>query len=93
MTNPSFTLAELATLPVLGSMATSRAVLAKAYERTNHMPAKPWKFAADDDMRECLDRAAAGTTGIDLQTIRGWRVRTSREPTLTNELTKQLDIG
>ena len=53
--------------------------------KTRHVPVKPWKHAAGDDMRDCLDRAAATTTGIDLATIRDWRTRISREPTVSNE--------
>ncbi len=65
--------------------ATSAAALAEACERTKHLPVKPWKHAAEDDLRECLDEAAAQTTGIDLETIRDWRARISREPTITNK--------
>ncbi len=56
------------------------------YERTKHMPVKPWNNGADDDMRDCLDRAVAQTTGIDTETVRDWRARISREPTITNRL-------
>ena len=47
-------------------------LLAEAFERTKHVPVKPWPHAAGDDMRDCLDRAAAATTGMDLATIRDW---------------------
>ena len=87
LTNPSFSQADLATLCVPDFSATSAAVLAEAYERTRRIPVKPWKNAADDDMRDCLDQAAAQTTGIDLETIRDWRGRISREPTVANEVT------
>lgn len=85
LTNPSFSQAELATLPVPDFKVTSPATLAEAYERTRHMPVKPWKCAADDEVRECLDQAAAQTTGIELETIKGWRARISREPTISKE--------
>ena len=85
LTNPSFSQAELATLRVPDFKAASPTRLAEAYEQTKHAPVKPWKHAADDPMRDCLDRAAAATTGIDLETIRDWRARTSREPTVSNE--------
>ena len=85
LTNPSFSQAELATLPVLDLKSTSAAILAEAYERTRQITVKPWKYAADDDMRDCIDQAAAHTTGIDIETIRDWRARISREPTVTNE--------
>ena len=84
LTNPSFSQAELATLRVPDFRATDAAVLAEAYERTKHTLVKPWKNAADDEMRECLDQASAQTTGIDLETIKDWRTRISREPTVTN---------
>ena len=85
LTNPSFSQAELATLRVPDFKASSPAALAEAYERTRRMTVEPWKRAADDDMRDRLDQAAAQTTGIDLETIRDWRARISREPTVTNE--------
>ena len=85
LTNPSFSQAELATLRVPDFEAASPAALAEAYERTRRMTVEPWKHAADDDMRDRLDQAAARTTGIDLETIRDWRARISREPTVSNE--------
>ena len=85
LTNPSFSQAELATLRVPDFRKTSASMLAEAYERTRHVPVKPWKHADRDDMRDRLDRAAAATTGIDLATIRDWRTRISREPTVSNE--------
>ena len=85
LTNPSFSQAELTTLRVPDFKVMGATALADAYERTKCMPVKPWKYAADDDMRDCLDRAAAQTTRIDLETIRGWRARVSREPTVTND--------
>ena len=85
LSNPSFSQAELATLPVPDFKAKSAAVLAEAYEHTRHMPVMPWKYAADDEVRECLDQAAAQTTGIALETIRDWKARISREPTISKE--------
>ena len=85
LTNPSFSQAELATLRVPDFEAASPGALAEAYERTRRMTVEPWKHAADDDMRDRLDQAAARTTGIDLETIRDWRTRISREPTVSNE--------
>ena len=85
LTNPSFSQAELTTLRVPDFKATSAAVLAEAYERTKHLPVKPWKNGADDGMRERLDQAAAQTTGMDIETIRDWRTRISREPTVSND--------
>jgi len=83
LTNPSFSQADLATLPVPDFKATSPVTLAEAYEHTKHMPVKPWKYAADDKVRECLDQAASQTTGIALETIRDWRSRISSEPTIS----------
>lgn len=85
LTNPSFSQADLATLRVPDFKAASTAALAEAYERTRHTPVRPWKHAADDDMRDSLDQAAAQTTGIDIETIRDWRARISREPTVTSK--------
>ena len=86
LTNPSFSQAHLATLRVPDFRVTSSSILAEAYEQTRHIPATPWKDAADDDMRERLDQAASDTTGIDLERIRDLRERISREPTVSNEL-------
>ncbi len=44
----------------------------------------PFRNAAEDDLRDCLDHAAAQTTGIDIETIRDWRQRLTAEPTVTN---------
>ena len=85
LTNPSFSQAELETLPVPNFKLSSAAILIEAYERTKQITVRPWKYAADDDMRDCIDQAAAHTTGIDIETIRDWRARISREPTVTNE--------
>lgn len=85
LTNPSFSQADLATLPAPDLKVKSHVTLAEAYEHTKHMQVNAWKYAADDEVRECLDQAAAETTGIALETIRDWRVRISREPTISKE--------
>ena len=84
LANPSFSQAEIAALLVPDFKTTSVTPLAEAYEHTKRMPVKPWRFAADDEVRERLDQAAAQTTGIDIELIRHWRVRVSREPTVSN---------
>ena len=84
MANPSFSQAELATLPVPDFKQVSTDALVAAFEQTKSLLVKPWKEAADDKVRDCLDQAAATTTGIDLATIRDWRARISREPTISN---------
>ena len=83
LTNPSFSQAELASLRIPDFTAMSADILADMYERTKQMGVKPWRHASDDDVRDCLDQAAAKTTGIDLETIRNWRARISREPTVS----------
>ena len=82
--NPSFSQAELAMLPVPDFRTLSAVALAEAFEQTKSMPVEPWKNAADDDLRDALDRAAATTTGIEVATIRDLRVRISCEPTVSN---------
>ena len=82
LTNPSFSQAELETLPVPDFRVVSTKPLAEAYETIKLAPMRPWCDAADDAMRERLDAAAAQGTGIDLPTIRDWRARISREPTI-----------
>ena len=91
LTNPSFSQAELAALPIPDFRETDTALLVEAYERTKHIPVKPWKYADGDDMRDHLDQAAAATTGIDLKMIRVWRARISREPTITNMPAEELE--
>ena len=85
LTNPSFSQAELATLRVPDFKAASPRPLAAAYDRTRRMPVKPWKHAADDELRDRLDQAAAETTGVSLATIRDLRARIGREPTVSNQ--------
>ncbi len=85
LTNPSFSQADLATLRIPNFKATSPVSLAEAYDRTKRMAVNPWKDSSDDEMRDCLDRAASETAGIDIATIRDMRARISREPTVSNE--------
>ena len=66
-------------------MTRDPGVLAAAFEETRSMTARPWKDASSDPMRDRLDRAAAATTGIPLDTIRDWRAMVSREPTVSNQ--------
>ncbi len=87
LTNPSFSQAELATLRIPDFKQTSPAGLAEAYDRTKRMAVNPWKNSANDEMRDCLDRAASETVGTDIATIRDMRARISREPTVSNEPT------
>ena len=87
LTNPSFSQAELATLPVPDFKRTDVKHLADAYELTKLTPVRPWLEAANDGMRELLDQAASQTTGINLDTIRDWRRRISREPTVSGRKT------
>ena len=88
LANPSFPQAELAVLHIPDFKATCAASLAEAYEEAKRLPVKPWKHAANDDMRDCLDRAASVAGGIELTTIRDWRARISREPTVSNQPTE-----
>ncbi len=83
LTNSSFSQAELATLRIPDFGAASVAILAESYERTKLTAVRPWRYAANDEMRDCLDRAAAEAAEIDLGTIRDWRARLSREPTVS----------
>ena len=91
LTNPSFSQAELATLPVPDFSATSHQALTRAYERTKDTPVQPWRHAADDEMRDTLDQAAAKTTGIDIATIRDWRRRLALEPTVSGKPVQDTD--
>ena len=93
LTNPSFSQAELATLRVPNFKLMDLRSLVEAYELTKQMPVMPWKLAADDDMRDILDRAAAQTAEIDLETVRDWRIRISREPTISNKSLAALELA
>ena len=84
LANPSYSQDELAMLRVPDFKVVNPSILAEAYEHTRQTQVTPWKNAANDDMRERLDQAAAQTLGIDIETIRDWRMRISREPTITN---------
>ncbi|MCY4527853.1 MAG: DEAD/DEAH box helicase family protein [Chloroflexi bacterium] len=84
LTNPSFSQAELATLLVPDFKSKGAAVLVRAFESTKLETVHPWKFN-DNEVRECLDQAAAKTTGIDIQEIRDWRLRISHEPTICSQ--------
>lgn len=84
LTNPSFSQAELATLLVPDFKSKHAAPLVRAFESTRLETVRPWKFN-DNEVRDCLDQAAAKTTGIDIQEIRDWRLRISREPTVSSQ--------
>ena len=88
LANPTFSQAQLVTLPVPDFSKKSTSELVQAFERTKHMVVKPWKEAEEDEMRDCLDCAAAATTGIDIEMIREWRTRISQEPTICNKPSK-----
>ena len=85
LTNPLFSQDDLAALRVPNFQKADVSILAKAYEQTKNMEVSPWKDAADDKLRDTLDQAAAQTIGIDLETIRDWRLRLSQEPTISNK--------
>ena len=84
LTNPSFSQDELVKLRVPNFQKTDVSILVKAYAQTKNMEVAPWKDAADDKLRDTLDQAAAQTIGIDIETIRDWRLRLSQEPTISN---------
>ncbi len=85
LTNPSFSQEDLATICVPDFKVAGPGILAEAFDETKDLVVKPWRNAAQDPMRERVDRAAADTTGIELEEIRDWRVRISREPTISND--------
>ena len=86
LANASFSQAELRTLRVPDFETTDVKPLVDAYKYMKLTPARPWREAANDAMRECLDQAAAQTTGIKMERIRDWRNRISREPTVTGSV-------
>ena len=91
LTNPSFSQADLATLPVPDFRTTDPGVLAAAFDETRLVAAGSWRNAARDPMRDRLDQAAAATTGIPLDTIRDWRGRISLEPTVSGAHAPEAD--
>ncbi|MYA68238.1 MAG: N-6 DNA methylase [Gammaproteobacteria bacterium] len=84
LTNPTFSQAELSTLPIPDFRKSDPAVLAKAYDLVRNVPINPWKEAANDEVRDILDSAAAETAGVGLAWVRDLRNRASSEPTIAN---------
>ncbi len=85
LTNPSFSQADLETIRIPDFRKVPAAPLAEAYERLRFSTVRPWREAAQNDLRDDLDRAARATVGIDLATIRDLRTRISKEPTVSNQ--------
>ena len=85
LTNPSFSQADLRTLPVPNFTQHTLAELRSAYAEMQHEHVRPWKEAVDDPVRICLDAAAAEVIGLDVSTITEWRRRISLEPTISND--------
>ena len=93
LTNPGFSQAEMANLPVPDFKAVDAESLIDAYERTKELEAKPWRHAADDRMRDELDCAAAETTGLDVDAVRDWRRRLAQEPTVSGQPHPYIETG
>ena len=55
LTNPSFSQADLATLPVPDFRTRDPGMLAEAFDETRHKEVDPWRNAASDPMRDRLD--------------------------------------
>ena len=91
LTNPSFSQADLATLPVPDFRKRDPGILVEAFEETRLTMVDSWRNAASDPVRDRLDQAAATTTDIPLDMIRDWRARISLEPTVSNERAPQAD--
>ena len=85
LTNPSFSQADLRTLPVPDFTQCSMDELHSAYTDMKHEQVRPWKEAVHDPVRIRLDAAAAATIGLDLSTVTEWRRRISLEPTISNQ--------
>ena len=85
LTNPSFSQGSLGAMPVPDFRKLDIAPLLEAYEQTKNVEVQPWKHAANNEFRDILDRSAAKTIGIDIETIRDWRQKISREPTISNQ--------
>ena len=88
LSNPSFSQNALNSLLVPDFKKLNINHLIEAYEDTKLIPVKPWKMAANDEMRDRLDQAVALTIDFDTETIRDWRIRISREPTICNQKAK-----
>lgn len=85
LTNPSFSQADLRTLPVPDFAQCSMSELRSAYMDMKHEQVRPWKESMQDPVRSRLDMAAAATIGLDLTTVADWRRRISLEPTISNQ--------
>ena len=85
LANPSFSQAELATLPVPDSKRTDFKPLTEAYELMKRTPVRPWREAANDELRIAIDTAAASAAGIDIALVTEWRERLALEPTITGQ--------
>jgi len=88
LANPMFSQEALKQLRVPDFSEVDPFMLAAAYEEAKRMPVSSWKNATNDAMRDCVDRAAAQTVGIDIEAVRSWRAKISNEPSISNEKAK-----
>ncbi len=82
LTNPAFKLAHLRSLPVPDFQRLDPEPLASAFDTIQDTAVLPWREAARDPVRICLDKAVAQTTGMDELELEDWRQRLAMEPTI-----------
>ena len=82
LTNPAFKLALLRSLPVPDFRRLDLAPLVEAFNAMQEAEVLPWKEAAQDPVRMCLDRAVARTLGMKEAELEDWRRRLAAEPTI-----------
>ena len=85
LANPSFSQAELATLPIPDFRKLDSISLLNAYERTKDSQMSPWKDAREDKARDILDHAASNTIGVGFAETKHWRKLISLEPTISGK--------
>ena len=82
LTNPAFKLALLRSLPVPDFRRLDPAPLVEAFNAMQEAKVLPWKEAAQDPVRICLDRAVARTLGMKEVELEDWRRCLAVEPTI-----------
>ena len=80
---PDFMPRKLQAMPCPDPSKVELRALAEAYEKFQNRPLLPWHRMNECATRAQLDAAAAGTVGMDPDTVAEWRRRLAREPSLT----------
>ena len=84
LTYPQWSLEHMREIRIPNPDNPGWSALKSAYDKTCDMEILPMKQAMEDPARTIIDAAAAKVLGLEEEIVADWRLRLSREPTVTN---------